>query len=195
MAKGVAVTCLLGFNEPEIEGQANRSVEEAVGIWRDLVLPAKQKLGLRLGSPGLSSDRTKSVKWMDGFLKGMGGFKPSGIEFLVLHWYGTGFEEFRCWVEECHDTWELPVWVNEVACSRMGNGEVGVAEAQAFVRKAVAWMEETEWVERYSYYGLGQAMNVGEWVGAGNNFLEEAEGCEKTEGRKLSKFGKLYCEM
>ena len=123
------------------------------------------------------------------------GLKPSGIEFLVLHWYGTGFEEFKGWVVECHERWKLPVWVNEVACSRMGNGQVEMDEVEAFLRKAVMWMEDTQWVERYSYYGLGQAMNVGEWVGAGNNFLEEADGCEKTEGRRLSNIGKLYCGL
>ena len=189
------VKCLLGFNEPEIERQANMRVEEAVSVWKDVVLPAKQKLGLRLGAPGISSDRARSLKWMDGFLEGLGGLKLSGIEFLVLHWYGTGFEEFRRWVVECHERWGLPVWVNEVACSRMGNGEVGWEEAEAFMRRAVEWMEETEWIERYAFFGLGQGMSVGEWVGAGNNFLEEAEGCEKTEGRRLSNIGKTYCEL
>ena len=88
MAKGVDVKYLLGFNEPEIEGQANMIVEEAVGIWRDLVLPAKQKLGLRLGSPGFSSDRARSVKWMDGFLEGLGGFKAewNRVSGVALVW-------------------------------------------------------------------------------------------------------------
>ena len=186
------VEYLLGFNEPEISDQANLSVDEAVKLWREKVLPVKNKLGLKLGSPGMSSDPARALPWLDLFFEKLGGPKGAEVEFLVLHWYGTEIEEMKKkWLSMMHERYGLPVWVNEWACSRMGQGRSSEEEVETFVREGCRWMDETEWLQQYSYFGLGQGRTVGEWVGEGSNFLDKSGG----EGKEvLTRVGKVYCE-
>jgi hypothetical protein len=154
--KGQPVTALLGFNEPEIPDQANMAVEDGIRLWREVCLPARQKWGLRLGSPGISSDLARSGPWLDAFLGGLGeGERPN---FLVCHWYGRRWADMRWFLEECYRRWGLRMWVNEFACSSMGSaeGEVGEEEVVAFLREALPWLDAWEGVERYAYFGNGQ---------------------------------------
>lgn len=191
--QGVQITSLLGFNEPEIPSQANLSVDEAVRLWREIVLPAKEKFKLRLGSPGMSSDVGKSKPWLNQFFQQLQGV--DGVDFLVVHWYGPHFQDMKAFLEDMHGTYKLPLWVNEFSCSKMGNGEVGREEVEAFMREAVPWLDACEWVEKYAYFGNGQGRTVGEWVGRPNGFCEEGDGCEETDGRRLTEVGKLYLEL
>jgi hypothetical protein len=186
------IGALLGFNEPEIASQANMGVDEAVRLWRETCVEARRRWGLRLGSPGISSDWARSAPWLDAFLVGLGaGERP---DFVVVHWYGREWREMRAFLERVWQRWGLRVWVNEFACSAMGDGEVGVDEARGFLDEAVPWLEQCEWVERFAYFGMGQGMSVGEWVGRGSDFLIDAPEAE-TEGKALSELGKRYLQM
>lgn len=187
-------SALLGFNEPEIPDQANLGVEATVALWRDVVLPAKTKFRLRQGSPGMSSDVGRSKPWLDSFLAQLGG--DAGIDFLVLHWYGPRFAEMRAFLEDMHQTYRLPVWLNEFACSKMGNGEASVEEVSEFLREALPWLDACPWIERYAYFGH---KDVGEWVGRASNFSEPTEQAAETEpeteARRLTQVARLYCEL
>jgi hypothetical protein len=80
----------------------------------------------------------------------------------------------------------------------MGVGEASVDEVEDFLREAVPWLDRCEWVERYAYFGNAQARDVGSWVGRQSNFTELAQqpdGAADTDGRRLSRVGKLYCEL
>jgi len=193
-SKGTPIKHFLGFNEPEHPGQANMKVEDAVRLWREMILPAKKKFGFRLGSPGMTSDVSKCRPWLDSFFQQLGG--DDEIDFLVVHWYGPKFQDFRAYVEDMHNAYKLPVWVNEFACSKMGAGQASADEVEAFIKEAVEWLDQCEWVERYAYFGNAQGRDVGEWVGKSSNFTEPAEGSSsaRTDGRTLSRIGNLYCQ-
>ncbi|KAL6245258.1 hypothetical protein RBB50_008033 [Rhinocladiella similis] len=196
LGRGIKTEALLGFNEPEINDQANLSVDSAADLWRHLV-SAKRKFGLRLGSPGMSSDVSRSVPWLTKFLSRLNG--EDGIDFLVVHWYGPRFEDFRTFLEHMHSTFNLPVWVNEFACSTMGNnnGEASQDEVVAFMNEALPWLDQCEWIERYAYFGHGQNKDVGAWVGRASNFTEAAveDGTAASDARRLSRVGRHYCEL
>ncbi|KIW47210.1 uncharacterized protein PV06_02802 [Exophiala oligosperma] len=195
LGRGIKTEALLGFNEPEIHDQANLGVDTAVDLWRHL-LAAKSKFGLRLGSPGMSSDVSRSVPWLTQFLSRLGG--EDGIDFLVVHWYGPRFEDFRTFLEHMHSTFDLPVWVNEFACSTMGDGEASRDEVVAFMDEALPWLDRCEWIERYAYFGHGQHKDVGSWVGRGSNFTAAAAVDEEDTApgaRRLSRVGRHYCEL
>jgi putative glycosyl hydrolase len=192
ISKSQPITHLLGFNEPEILDQANLSVDEAVGLWKEFVLPAKQKFGLRLGSPGMSSHVSRSKPWLDEFFKQLNG--EDGVDILVVHWYGPHFHGMKEFLEDMYQTYKLPLWVNEFACSKIGNGETSEEEVLQFLQEAVSWLDETTYVERYAYYGNGQGQDVGTWVGQSNNFTKVAAGCDETGGRRLSKVGRFYVQ-
>ncbi|KIW75581.1 hypothetical protein Z517_10323 [Fonsecaea pedrosoi CBS 271.37] len=189
--RGIQTSALLGFNEPEIPDQANLPADEAARLWTDVVVPAKKKFNLRLGSPGMSSDVSRSKPWLNTFLSLLDGAHE--IDFLVLHWYGPRFADMRSFLEDMHATYGLPVWVNEFACSRMGDGEARVDEVEAFIREAVPWLEACPWIERYAYFG---DQDVGTWVGRASNFTEEAtQDATATDGRRLTRVSRLYCEL
>jgi O-glycosyl hydrolase len=192
---GFEIKYFLGFNEPEIPDQANMSVDEAVRLWRETVLPTKAKLGFRVGSPGMSSDVSRSKPWLNSFFSRLG--QDHGVDFLVVHWYGLRFEEMRRFLEDMHATYGMPVWVNEFACSTMGNpgGQSSITDVEKFISEAVPWLDSCPWIERYAYYGHGQGKNVGDWVGVANNLYETAQGCDQTDGRQLSRVGRLYTEL
>jgi hypothetical protein len=198
--RGIKTTALLGFNEPEIPDQANMSVEEAVQLWRDVVVPVKRKFGLRLGSPSMSSDVGRSKPWLNSFLSQTQAQGGSEVDFVVVHWYGPHFGDMRAFLEDMHHTYGLPLWVNEFACSTMGNGEAPASQVGAFMREAVPWLDSCPWVERYAYFGN---KDVGSWVGRGSNFTEDAgagagagAGADPAiDGKKLTSVGKLYCEL
>jgi hypothetical protein len=89
----------------------------------------------------------------------------------------------RVFLKDMHDTYGLPLCVNEFACSRMGEGAASVDEVEAFIREAVPWLESCPYVERYAYFGN---KDVGEWVGRGSNFMD---------GGSVTRVGKLYYEL
>ncbi len=77
---GSEYPALLGYNEPNLEGQADMSVEKALQYW-----PMLEKTGLRLGSPATTG--RSGLDWTIEFMKGA---KTRGyrVDFLALHWYG-----------------------------------------------------------------------------------------------------------
>ncbi|OQV08202.1 hypothetical protein CLAIMM_12512 [Cladophialophora immunda] len=188
--RGIKTSALLGFNEPEIADQANLPAHEAARLWTDVVLPVKRKFNLRLGSPGMSSDVSRSKPWLNSFLSVLDGRHE--IDFLVVHWYGPRFADMRAFLEEMHATYGLPLWVNEFACSKMGGGEASVEEVEAFIKEAVPWLDGCRWVERYAYFGN---KDVGTWVGRASNFTEEAAQATDTGGSQLTRVSRLYCEL
>lgn len=188
--KGVKSSALLGFNEPEIPDQANLSVEDAVRLWREAVLPAKNKFGLKLGSPGMSSDVSRCKPWLSSFLSQLNG--QDGIDFLVVHWYGASFNDMRRFLEDMHASCKLPVWLNEFACSHMGNGEASADEVEGFLKESLPWLDRCPWIERYAYFGNAQGQDVGTWVGRASNFFEQAA---TPDQRALTIVGGLYCSL
>ncbi len=76
---------LLGFNEPDMDGQANMTPAKALELW-----PRLQATGMRLGSPAVAWGAADSGRWLDQF---MAGARRRGyrVDFIALHWYGSDF--------------------------------------------------------------------------------------------------------
>jgi len=123
------------------------------------------------------------------------GVTASGVDFLVLHWYGIAAAEMFVFLETMHDRYRLPIWLNEFACSRMGGTESTETEVSNFLKEAVPWLEATPWIERYSYFGNAQKQDVGNWVGTRSNFTERQQKAVDTGGVVLSSVGSLYLQL
>jgi hypothetical protein len=174
----------MAFNEPEIPSQANLSVAEAVTLWKQHVLPAKEKFGFRLGSPGVSSD-AKGKAWLREFLSTLGG--NDGIDFLVVHWYGTEMPQLASHLGEMYDTFKRPLWLTEFACTSMrAEAPVAVEQVEEFVKQTVPFLDACDFVERYAYFGAMKS--VGDWVGEANCLHDRA-------GAGLTSIGKLYSQL
>jgi hypothetical protein len=146
---------LLGFNEPDMAGQADMSVEKALGLW-----PRLQSTGLRLGSPSVAFGGDTKGGWLDRFMTGAKQ-KNLRVDFITLHWYGSDFSDaaagqFLRYVEAVHARYGLPIWVTEYGLMNFtGSPKYPTgAQASAFIKATTKGMESRRYVERYAWFGL-----------------------------------------
>ncbi|MGQ5264509.1 glycoside hydrolase family protein [Micromonospora sp. ZYX-F-536] len=147
---------LLGFNEPDMGGQANMSVEQALELW-----PQLEATGLPLGSPAVAWGGDRPGEWLDRFMTGA---KERGyrVDFIALHWYGGDFtttsavNQLRSYLQAVHDRYRLPIWLTEFALIDFSNGVRFPSQAQqaAFLTAATRMLSGLTWLHRYAWFGL-----------------------------------------
>jgi hypothetical protein len=104
-------TTILGFNEPDLGSQANLDPNDAASLWKQYIFPLKSA-GVRLGAPAISS-APSGAGWLTNFLAACTG---CGIDFIPIHWYGIGFEDFSSYIEQLHNQFpNYNFWVTEFA--------------------------------------------------------------------------------
>jgi hypothetical protein len=147
---------LLGFNEPDLAGQANMSVEDALNLW-----PRLMSTGKRLGSPAPAWGGDIAGGWLDRFMQGAADRKYR-VDFIALHWYGAAFDtgpavnDLRSYLARVYAKWHKPIWLTEFALIDHNNGMHYPPEWQttAFVKAATAMLDGLPYVERYAYFAL-----------------------------------------
>jgi hypothetical protein len=146
---------LLGFNEPDMSGQANMTVEEALAAW-----PKLQATGLRLGSPSVAYGGDTAGGWLDRFMKGADQ-KGYRVDFITLHWYGSDFSaaavnQFLGYVDAVHKRYGKPIWVTEFGLMNFSGTPKYPTQAQlvTFINGTTKGMESRSWLDRYAWFGL-----------------------------------------
>ncbi|OHV38958.1 RNA polymerase [Parafrankia colletiae] len=147
---------LLTFNEPDLGGQADMSVERALELW-----PQLQATGMRLSSPAVAWGAADAGGWLDRFMTGAAqrGYR---VDFITLHWYGSDFDPARAtghlrdYVQKTYERYHLPIWLTEYALMDFAKSpRAPSTEQQAeFIRQSTAMLESLPYVERYSWFGL-----------------------------------------
>ncbi|MFL6127412.1 glycoside hydrolase family protein [Actinophytocola sp.] len=149
-------TTLLGFNEPDMAGQADMTVEQALDLW-----PRLQDTGLRLGAPAVAFGGDQPGGWLDRFMSGAAA-RGYRVDFIPLHWYGGDFSsaatnQLRGYLQAVHDRYHKPVWLTEYALTDF-SGPVPRYPTQAqqadFVRASTAMLQGLSFVERYAWFTL-----------------------------------------
>ncbi|MDT8913387.1 glycoside hydrolase family protein [Amycolatopsis sp. PS_44_ISF1] len=150
---------LLGFNEPDLDGQAQMSVDTALGLW-----PRLQDTGLRLGAPAVAFGGDVAGGWLDRF---MSGARARGyrVDFIPLHWYGGDFSssatgELRSYLEAVHNRYQLPIWVTEYALTDFSTAPPrypSSAQQADFAGRSAAMLQSLSYVERYAWFSLSTA--------------------------------------
>ncbi|MEV4641387.1 glycosyl hydrolase [Actinoplanes sp. NPDC049548] len=148
-------TTLLGFNEPDLKGQAEMTVEQALDLW-----PQLQATGMRLGSPAVAYGGNTPGGWLDRFMSGAKQ-RNLRVDFITLHWYGSDFSaaavgQFMGYVTAVHDRYQLPIWVTEFGLMNFtGTPKFpDTAQITAFISHATAQLEAAPYVERYAWFSL-----------------------------------------
>ncbi|KAL0066901.1 hypothetical protein AAF712_006096 [Marasmius tenuissimus] len=146
LAIGKGYRTMLAFNEPELSGQSNLSPEQAVRLWKTFVRPLN-KGGVRLGSPGISSAPSGKI-WLQKFFSLCGA--DCGVDFVAVHWYGEGIQNFMNYLHEIHATFpHHPIWITEFGCTSGSDQEV-----IEFLQRALDFMDSMSWVERYAWFAF-----------------------------------------
>ncbi|KAK7695626.1 hypothetical protein QCA50_000262 [Cerrena zonata] len=151
------VSHVLGFNEPQQSGQSNISAVDAAFLWKDQIEPLKSQ-GIRLGSPAPSSapsGRQWLLDWLDACQGGC------TVDFIALHWYDINSTAFIQYLNDFHDTFQRPIWVTEWACQNFNapDQQCSLQDVVDFMNATQAFMDTTDWVERYSWFGAMKDMS------------------------------------
>ncbi|MEV0135635.1 glycosyl hydrolase [Dactylosporangium sp. NPDC050688] len=148
-------TVLLGFNEPDLAGQANMSVEQALSLW-----PRLEATGMRLGSPAVAYGGNTPGGWLDRFMTGARQ-QNRRVDFIALHWYGSDFSaaaagQFAGYLQAVYDRYRLPIWVTEYGLMNFSGTPKYPTTAQitAFITATTTRMQATSYVERYAWFSL-----------------------------------------
>jgi len=175
----------IGFNEPDIDSQANMSVDHAVELWKKHVLPMKENCeGVKIGSPAVSNG-PNGLPWLKEFLEKLGSVERSGVDHVVIHYYSPDVEHFKRHVQEVYETFKIPVWVTEFACTTWDNAHpASEKEVLLFMEEAVRFLDEAPFVQRYAWFGAME--DVGEGVGRANGLQRDGD---------LSEAGNLYTTL
>jgi hypothetical protein len=135
---------VLGFNEPDMAGQANMTVADVLKLWPAFNIP-----GMRVGSPATASN---GQAYFEQF---MAGVQQQGlkVDFIALHWYGWTagsctptaniLEDYIKWAEK----WNRPLWLTEWSC-RLQSADV----TRAFYAGAIAMFKRHPLLERYAWF-------------------------------------------
>ncbi|MEV4758240.1 sigma-70 family RNA polymerase sigma factor [Micromonospora sp. NPDC049559] len=148
---------LLGFNEPDMGGQANLSVEQALDLW-----PQLQATGSILGSPAVAFGGDTPGGWLDRFMSGARA-RNLRVDFIALHWYGGDFvtanavRQLKSYLQAVHDRYHLPIWLTEYALIDFSGGGARFPSQQqqaAFVTASARMLGDLSYVQRYAWFGL-----------------------------------------
>ncbi|GIE92843.1 sigma-70 family RNA polymerase sigma factor [Paractinoplanes rishiriensis] len=146
---------LLGFNEPDLAGQANMSVDDALAAW-----PRLASTEMRLGSPAVAFGADKSGGWLERFMAGASA-RGLRVDFITLHWYGSDFSDaavgqFLGYVDAVHRKYGKPIWVTEYGLMNFSGTPKYPTAAQevAFIKGSTKGLESRSYVERYAWFAL-----------------------------------------
>jgi hypothetical protein len=158
---------LLGFNEPDLAGQATMSVDTALSLW-----PKLQATGLRLGAPAVAAGADKAGGWLDEFMTGAAA-RGYRVDFVPLHWYGGDFragpatDQLKAYVSAVWARYHKPIWITEYALMRFDGGTKypTAAVQSAFVAQSTAMLRTLPYVERYAWFSLATPDEGGDGTG------------------------------
>jgi RNA polymerase sigma factor (sigma-70 family) len=156
-AKSAGSRYLLGFNEPDMAGQANMSVDAALQLWPQLVAT-----GLTLGSPAVAYGADTPGGWLDRFMTGAAS-KGYRVDFITLHWYGGDFttanavNQLRSYVEKVYNRYHKPIWLTEYALIDFSGGGTRFptqAQQASFCTASIVMLDSLSYLQRYAWFGL-----------------------------------------
>ncbi|KAF9268715.1 hypothetical protein L218DRAFT_977190 [Marasmius fiardii PR-910] len=145
------ITHVLGMNEPQEKGQSNLTPQQGADMWKTYLEPLRSR-GIRLGSPAPSSAPSGKT-WLQEFLTACDG--SCTVDFIAVHYYDVNATDFIRYLEDHHNTFQRPIWVTEWACQNFNqaNKQCSRDDIALFLNKTQSFMDQTEWVERYAWFG------------------------------------------
>ncbi|GAA6058881.1 hypothetical protein JCM10212_002825 [Sporobolomyces blumeae] len=144
-------THILGFNEPDLNTQADMSPLEAASLWSSAIEPLATR-DVKLISPAVTNGvatpegAPMGVPWLKQFIKAC---DKCTIDAVALHWYDSAgnIEYFQTYLEDAHTALSKPIWLTEY----MGTGTDD--ERVSMIVTTVDWLEKQDWIEAYAAFG------------------------------------------
>lgn len=196
-AAGEGYKVVLGFNEPDLAGQANMTVEEAAAYEKNFT-----DSGLRVGAP-VTAGWASASEWMEDYMKTAG----ESADFIPMHLYlgYPGEEQVKGVLDEIQKTYEKyqkPIWITEIAFASSDPNWTGLdAVNEEYVNKTKEAMkmlidgvdgkfeglDAMDQVERYTWFSFDTKHTYG-----GVSSLYETNNRGTLELGELTELGELY---
>ncbi|KAJ6475051.1 glycosyl hydrolase catalytic core-domain-containing protein [Mycena vitilis] len=143
--KGLGSKTILTFNEPDFAQQSNMNATFAAQLWMQYIEPLKES-GIKLGGPAVSSGDT-GRPWLTDF---MAACSQCTIDFIPLHWYGSGTGGFYDYIYQVHGQFpNHTLWITEFAETSSNDSVV-----LDFMNQTITTLDGLDFVERYSWFGF-----------------------------------------
>jgi Glycosyl hydrolase catalytic core len=148
---------LLGFNEPNFHAQSNLTAQQAASAWPML---EAQAAGAPIVSPAMNfcgpasqCNGTDPYQYLKDFFAACPGCQ---VDYVAVHWYNCDLPSLKDYLEpggglEGFEQFGKPIWLTEFSCGP----DASVAEQEAYMRAAVAYLESNPKVFRYSWFSAG----------------------------------------
>ncbi len=165
-------TELLSFNEPDMAGQANMSVDQALDLW-----PQLEATGMRLGAPAVAYGADTPGGWLDQFMSGAAA-RGYRVDFIPLHWYGGDFSsaatgELESYIQAVYNRYHKPIWLTEYALTDFSGSTPAYPTSQqqvAFINASTVMLDSLPYVEKYAWFSLStQTSPTGLYTGTTPN--------------------------
>tara|TARA_B100001173_G_scaffold157822_1_gene136601 strand:+ start:845 stop:2215 length:1371 start_codon:yes stop_codon:yes gene_type:complete len=140
---------VLGFNEPDLETQANMSVDEAIALW-----PKLEELGVPLGSPVPAETRGP---WLEEFIQ-KANENNLRVDFIALHIYQSNNPQlFLDIVDKVYEKYNLPIWITEMSvvdneAETADENRYTSSQILATMRKLLPELYNRKYVERFAWF-------------------------------------------
>lgn len=185
------ITQFLGFNESDNcngeSGQFNNLCQPEVAV---AYFEGMMASGLRIGSP--APRENGPTGWLREFNE-IAKARDVRFDFVAVHWYDWGsnpatspnadpvqiFNRFKAYLENVYRIYQMPIWITEFNA----NPNRGTEIQEAFLKLALPYLEELEYVERYAYFQPNPANSANPNVTSGDYY--DANG-------NLTVIGELY---
>ncbi|OKL62287.1 hypothetical protein UA08_02498 [Talaromyces atroroseus] len=146
-------TAILGFNEPDLSTQSNLTPAEAAAAYKQYITPYKDQA--QLVAPAVTNGAAPmGLTWLEEYLEECNG--ECGQTAIAIHYYAyvtdTAFEDYvneAYAVAEKHGIYK--VWITEFELTPATD-----AEQVSFISEVLPWLDEQDFVERYSYFFVAE---------------------------------------
>lgn len=140
---------LLAYNEPDLDTQANRSVQEVVSEWS-----AVTNYSSRISAPNVAK---LNSKWMTDFMSEAQRLDLK-VDFLGVHWYGgANARQFLAFIDKLYEQYSLPIWITEFAVADWKSSKYGIPnqyseqDVVSFLKVVLPELERRSHVEKFAW--------------------------------------------
>ncbi len=148
---------ILTYNEPDLAGQCNMSVNDVYNAWQGL----DDVDGIKISSPVTALWPKASTNWFQTFMEKIDVDNDYDPDFISIHCYpdnyaGAGMATW--FLEEVVDwTWNKyhkPIWITEFSTTGSSVTATGGNGTKEFWEAVMPGLDEREYVERYAAFGF-----------------------------------------
>ena len=140
---------VLLFNEPDLMGQSNMSVNEVINLW-----PLIETLNVPISSPATSAPLNV---WMKDFMEEVSN-QNLRVDFVAIHIYHKNDpHKFIELIEEVFQTYGKPIWITEFAVRDINATEnnpniYSENYVLSFMQYVLDEIHDLDYVKRYSWF-------------------------------------------